>query len=50
MTELKKLQSRICLLVMSRPIPDLFEGAVHVTMEASPIDISNYLHANTYCR
>ena len=46
LTELKKLQSRLCLLVMSRPIPDLenlLEGAVRVTVEASMTDIKNYL-------
>lgn len=46
LTELKKLQHRICLLVMSRPIPDLeepLEGAIRVNVEASLIDIKNYL-------
>jgi hypothetical protein len=44
--ELKKLQSRLCLLVMSRPIPDMefmLEGAVRVTIEPSMTDIENYL-------
>ncbi|KAM0462733.1 hypothetical protein ACHAPV_003557 [Trichoderma viride] len=46
LTELKKLQHRMCLLVMSRPIPDLeepLEGATRVNVEASLIDINNYL-------
>ncbi|EHK48124.1 hypothetical protein TRIATDRAFT_305868 [Trichoderma atroviride IMI 206040] len=46
LTELKKLQHRMCLLVMSRPIPDLeepLEGATRVNVEASLIDIKNYL-------
>lgn len=46
LTELKKLQRRVCLLVMSRPIPDLeelLEGAIRVNIEASLIDIKNYL-------
>jgi len=46
LTELKKLQSRLCLLVMSRPIQDLenlLKGAVRVTVEASMTDIKNYL-------
>jgi hypothetical protein len=46
LTELKKLQHRICLLVMSRPIPDLeqlLEGAIRLNVEASLIDIKNYL-------
>ncbi|KAL7924052.1 hypothetical protein ACQKWADRAFT_319904 [Trichoderma austrokoningii] len=46
LTELKKLQHRMCLLVMSRPIPDLeelLEGAIRVNVEASLIDVKNYL-------
>ncbi|UKZ85716.1 uncharacterized protein TrAFT101_001565 [Trichoderma asperellum] len=46
LTELKKLQHRMCLLVMSRLIPDLeqlLEGATRLNVEASLIDIKNYL-------
>ncbi|KAL7928629.1 hypothetical protein V8C35DRAFT_317810 [Trichoderma chlorosporum] len=46
LTELKKLKHRMCLLVMSRPIPDLeqlLEGAIRLNVEASLIDIKNYL-------
>lgn len=46
LTELKKLQCRMYLLVMSRPIPDielLLEGAIRLNVEASLIDIKNYL-------
>lgn len=36
----------MCLLVVSRPIPDLdplLEGAIRLNVEASLIDIKNYL-------
>ncbi|KAF2731690.1 hypothetical protein EJ04DRAFT_442513, partial [Polyplosphaeria fusca] len=45
LTEIKKLQNS-CLLVMSRPIPDLddlLEGAIRIRIEASSTDIKNYL-------
>jgi hypothetical protein len=46
LTELRKLKSRVCLLITSRPIPKLEEGledAVHVYAKASDSDIKNYL-------
>lgn len=46
LTELRKLQGRASLLVMSRPIPGLekgLEGAIQIRVEASTTDIKNYL-------
>ena len=46
LTELKKFQHHVSLIVMSRPIPDiedLLSGAVILSIEASPVDIRNYL-------
>ncbi|RYN82789.1 hypothetical protein AA0120_g9495 [Alternaria tenuissima] len=46
LTELRKLQGRASLLVMSRPIPGLekgLEGAIRIRVEASTTDIRNYL-------
>jgi hypothetical protein len=42
LTELKKLQGRASLLVMSRPIPGLekgLEGTIQIRVEASTTDI-----------
>jgi hypothetical protein len=46
LTELKKLQGRASLLVMSRPIPGLekgLEGAIQIRVEAGTTDIKKYL-------
>ncbi|KKP01340.1 ankyrin repeat protein [Trichoderma harzianum] len=46
LTELKKLQHRMLLLVMSRPMPDpegLLEDAIRINVEASLTDIRNYI-------
>ncbi|KAL7960660.1 hypothetical protein V8C34DRAFT_302963 [Trichoderma compactum] len=45
LTELKKLQHRMLLLVMSRPMPDpegLLEDAIRINVEASLTDIRKY--------
>ncbi|KAI0885923.1 uncharacterized protein GGS22DRAFT_188212 [Annulohypoxylon maeteangense] len=45
-TELRKLQHRMSILVTSRPIPDLEEllkDSIRITIEASSTDIRNYL-------
>ncbi|KAF3067912.1 26S proteasome non-ATPase regulatory subunit 10 [Trichoderma lentiforme] len=46
LTELKKLQHRMLLLVMSRPMPDpegLLKDAIRINVEASLTDIRNYI-------
>lgn len=46
MTELKRLQSHVSLLIMSRPISNMesiLKEAVHINVEANATDISNYL-------